>query len=237
MLNTSDKLIVALDVEDLKTAESLVNRLYPTVKIFKIGSPLFTKEGPAAVSLIQKKGAKVFLDLKFHDIPNTVGLASRFATSLGVFMFNVHIQGGLYMMKEAKKASVEEATRLKINKPIILGVTILTSMDEKELLDIGIRKGIKEQVLYLARLAKQAGLDGVVAAPKEAQSIRWACGDDFVIVTPGIRPEWAQPQDQKRIATPKEAIGSGANYIVIGRPIIEAADPLDAAMKVFQEMK
>lgn len=235
-MNAEDKLIVALDVEDLKTAQDLVNRLYPTVKIFKIGSPLFTKEGPQAVSLIQKKGAKVFLDLKFYDIPNTVGLSSRFATGLGVFMFNVHIQGGISMMKEAKAASTDEANKLKITKPIILGVTILTSMDEKELLDIGIRKGIKEQVLYLARLAKQAGLDGVVCAPKEAQSIRWACGEDFVIVTPGIRPAWAQPADQKRTQTPKEAVACGANYIVVGRPIIEASDPLEAIRKVIQEV-
>jgi len=232
----SDKLVVALDVENLNSAKGLVEKLYPEVRIFKIGSQLFTAAGPAAVEAVRAAGAKVFLDLKFHDIPNTVSNAVRVATRLGVFMLNVHVQGGFDMMRQAVIAAKEEAGKLKIERPIILGVTVLTSMGEKDLKDLEIRKGVKSQVTYLAKLAKDAGLDGVVASADEIQPIRWSCGDDFIILTPGIRPEWAQKGDQKRTATPKDAIQLGANYIVVGRPILQAQDPRDAARKVLAEI-
>ena len=232
----SDKLVVALDVENLNSAKGLVEKLYPEVRIFKIGSQLFTAAGPAAVEAVRAAGAKVFLDLKFHDIPNTVSNAVRVATRLGVFMLNVHVQGGFDMMRRAVIAAKEEAGKLKIERPIILGVTVLTSMGEKDLKDLEIRKGVKSQVTYLAKLAKDAGLDGVVASADEIQPIRWSCGDDFIILTPGIRPEWAQKGDQKRTATPKDAIQLGANYIVVGRPILQAQDPRDAARKVLAEI-
>lgn len=232
----SDKLIVALDVDDLNAAKSLVDKLYQTVKIFKIGSQLFTAAGPDAVKLVAVKGAKVFLDLKFHDIPNTVANAVKAATRLGVYMLNLHVQGGSEMMRRAVSAASEEAARMKREKPIVLGVTVLTSMGDKDLKDLEIRKGMKSQVTYLAKLAKEAGLDGVVASAEEIQAVRWTCGDEFLIVTPGIRPEWSEKQDQKRTATPKEAISAGANFIVVGRPIIGAADPVEAARRISEEI-
>jgi len=243
-----DKLIVALDVDTLDSAKTIVNTLYPTVKIFKIGSQLFTNAGPAAVECAVAKGARVFLDLKFHDIPNTVANAVRAAAKLKVFMLNVHVQGGFEMMRHALAALKDESSKLGtatifkngrcpyFSRPIILGVTILTSMGEKDLKDLEIRKGVKSQVTYLAKLAKDAGLDGVVASADEIQPIRWACGDDFIIVTPGIRPEWAQKGDQKRTATPKEAISLGADYIVVGRPILEAKDPKAAAEEIIKSI-
>lgn len=236
-MTLNDKLIVALDVEDLDRAKALIDMLRPLVTIFKIGSPLFVKNGPAAIEIVHERKAKVFLDLKFHDIPNTVALAARFATRLGVFMFNVHTQGGLSMMEEAKKAASEEADILETERPVILGVTVLTSMEEEELKALGIKKDAKEQVLYLAGLAKKAGLDGVVASVKEAEAIHLACTDRFIVVTPGIRPAWSQKQDQKRTATPCEALARGVDYIVIGRPIIEAVDPLKAAKEVIEEIR
>jgi orotidine-5'-phosphate decarboxylase len=232
----NDKLIAALDVDTLDAARKIVDALYPSVKIFKIGSQLFTNAGPAAVEYAVSKGARVFLDLKFHDIPNTVAGAARAAVKLKVFMLNVHVQGGFDMMQKTILAVKEEAGRLKIQRPLVLGVTVLTSMGEKDLKDLEIRKGVKSQVTYLAKLAREAGLDGVVASADEVQPIRWSCGDDFVIVTPGIRPEWAQKNDQKRTATPKEAISLGANYIVVGRPILEAKDPRLAAEEVLKEI-
>ena len=236
-METRDKLIVALDVDSLNSAKEIIDKLYPLVKIFKIGSQLFTEAGPDAVRMVRARGARVFLDLKFHDIPNTVANASKAAARLGVFMMNLHVQGGFEMMRTASIAVKEEARRLNIERPVVLGVTVLTSIGEKDLKDLEIRKGVKSQVTYLAKLAKDAGLDGVVASAEEIQPIRWTCGDDFIIVTPGIRPQWAQKGDQKRTATPKEAIKLGATYIVVGRPILEAADPKKAAEDVIKEME
>ena len=233
----SSKLIVALDVDSLNAAEAAVNKLYPLVGTFKIGSQLFIAAGPAAVGIVRAKGARVFLDLKFHDIPNTVLNAVRAATRLGVFMLNLHVQGGFDMMKQAVIAAKEESEKLKVPKPLVLGVTVLTSMGEKDLKDLEIRKGVKSQETYLEKLAKDAGLDGVLASTDEIQPIRWSCGDDFIIVTPGIRPFWAQKDDQKRTATPKEAIKLGADYIVVGRPIIGAPDLQKAAQDVIKEME
>lgn len=235
-MKSSSKLIVALDVKDLKRAKELVDNLYPTVKIFKIGSQLFTAYGPRAVELVQRKGARVFLDLKFHDIPNTVAKAAVSATDLGVFMFTVHCLGGFQMMRLVKEASYEETKKLGIQKPLVLGVTLLTSIDQRDLISLGINRRIKDQVLCLAKLAKKAGLDGVIASPQEIRLIRKTLGSSFIIVTPGIRPFWAKTYDQRRTLKPKEAIDAGADYIVIGRPIIEAKVPLRAAEKIIEEI-
>ncbi len=221
-----DKIIVALDVNNLKKAKTLVDKLYPFVKIFKVGSELFTSCGPEAVDMIHKKGAKVFLDLKFHDIPNTVTQAVKAAMHMGVFMLNLHASGGEDMLKAASHA------KGKSKKPILLAVTVLTSLDSSALRKIGVQKSPIAQVKSLALLAKSAGMDGVVCSPMEIKLIRKTCGKEFVIVTPGIRPAGAGRQDQKRIATPQQAISDGADYIVVGRPITDAEDPLAAAKEI-----
>lgn len=223
-----DKIIIALDVNTIKEEERLLNILSPHIKIFKVGMGLFYSCGPKAIDVIKKYDREVFLDLKFHDIPNTVCSSSRAAVRLGVFMFNVHAQGGSEMMKAAVEAAEEESQRLGIDRPRILGVTVLTSMDKDILQEVGVNKSPKEQVLHLARLARESGLDGVVASPQEIAAVRKEIGEDFLIVTPGIRPEGVDAQDQKRTATPKEAFAKGADYIVIGRPITKAKDPAKA---------
>ena len=229
MQNISNKLIVALDVNNCKEAKRLVARLLPRVKIFKIGPILFTAYGPQAVELIRKKGGEVFLDLKFHDIPNTVALAVRQAARLKVMMLTLHISGGEEMLKRASQAAKEEAAKLKIKKPILLGITILTS--DKE--GVNTRKIVLEK----AQLAKKAGLDGIVCSVHEAAGVRRACGKNFVIVTPGIRPKGTDAGDQKRVATAAEAFKAGADYIVVGRPILEAKDPLEAAKNIIKELE
>ena len=217
-----DKIIIALDVNTIKETKQLLDILSPHVKIFKIGMELFYSCGAKAVELVKKYDREVFLDLKFHDIPNTVKNASKVATKLGVFMFNVHASGGSDMMKAAIGGAEEESERQGIDRPRILGVTVLTSIESSQ-----------DQVLNLARSAKESGIDGVVASPKEAKAIRKGLGKDFLIVTPGIRPEGIEKQDQKRTATPQEALQAGADYIVIGRPVTKAKDPKKAleAMK------
>ena len=235
-MTPKERLIVALDVDTKERALGLVERLKAEVKIFKIGSELFTSCGPSIVEEAVNAGAKIFLDLKFHDIPNTVRKAAIAATRLGVFIFNLHALGGSDMMKRAAEAAADEAGRLKIAKPKIIAVTALTSMDENSLKKIGINDNMEKQVLKLAKLAKDASLDGVVASPSEVKLIRRELGDEFIIVTPGVRPEWAAANDQKRVMTPKEAILNGATYIVVGRPIIEAPDPVTAARKIVEEI-
>ncbi len=210
-----EKIIIALDVSSIKELERLLKMLSPHVRIFKAGMELFYSCGPKLIDIIKKYDKEVFLDLKFHDIPNTVKNSAKAATRLGVFMFNVHASGGSAMMKAAIEGAEEESEKLGIDRPRILGVTVLTSMEAKE-----------SQVLSLAKSAKEAGLDGVVASPKEAAIIRKEIGKDFLVITPGIRPEGTEAQDQKRIATPKEAFQAGADYIVIGRPITKAKDPV-----------
>jgi len=236
MEKRKDRIIVALDVADIESCKELVDKLYPTIKIFKIGSQLFTACGVEAVNMLNRKGAEIFLDLKFHDIPSTVAKASKAATSLGLFMFNMHASGGLDMMKSSLEASREASEKLKVKKPLILGVTILTSMAKDDLKAMGITKGIKQEVLFLAGLVKKAGLDGVVASANEILPIKKKFGDDLIILTPGIRPEWAQQDDQKRVATPKEAFDKGADYIVIGRPITEVDNPKAAAERIIGEI-
>jgi orotidine-5'-phosphate decarboxylase len=222
----SPKLIVALDVDTLKKAKSLVDRLYPAVKIFKIGSQLFTQEGPEAVRMVRKNGAQVFLDLKFHDIPNTVAQAVKSAKAHRAFMLNVHASGGVAMMKAA--VSARGTSRV----PLLLAVTMLTSMDKRELVNIGIPGTPLVQVKKLAMLAKKCGMDGVVCSGREIDLVRRSCGRDFIILTPGIRPSGCFAQDQKRIMTPDIAAKKGADYIVVGRPITQAQDPLKAAKSI-----
>ena len=221
-----DKVIIALDVNTLKEEEKLLDMLSPHVQVFKVGMELFYSCGTKAIDLVKKYDKDVFLDLKFHDISNTVYAASKAAVKFGAYMFNVHASGGLEMMKKAVEAAEEESEKLGISRPKILGVTVLTSIDSEALKKTGINKSPEEQVLNLARLAKDAGLDGVVASPEEISAIRKAMGKDFLIVTPGVRPEGGDVGDQKRIATPKEAFQRGADYIVIGRPVTKAKDPI-----------
>jgi orotidine-5'-phosphate decarboxylase len=220
------KLIVALDVDSFRKAKYLVNLLYPKVRIFKIGSILFSACGPKIIRFIKQKGALVLLDLKFHDIPNTVSNASRVITRLGIDFFTLHIQGGREMMVSTVCAVKEEANKLRIKRPKILGVTVLTSHDYV--------KHIHKSVLSLAKLAKESGLDGIVCSVNEAPFVRKEFGKDFIIATPGIRPIHALDEDQRRIATPREAIEGGANYIIVGRPIINSDEPLTATSQIIK---
>ena len=236
-MTPKERLIVALDVDNEEKAMGAVRKLKTDVRFFKVGFELFSSCGPAIVEKIRRSGCEVFLDLKFHDIPNTVARAAQSVTRLGVYMFNVHALGGFDMMKSAAVACSEEAARLKIAKPKILAVTVLTSMDENALKKTGINDNISTQVLRLAKLAKDAGLDGVVASPQEARLIREAMGKEFLVVTPGVRPASAAAGDQKRIATPKEAITAGADFIVVGRPILEAKDPVSVAQSMLKEIE
>lgn len=235
-MTPKDRLIVALDVATKEKALSLVGKLKTEVQTFKIGSELFTSCGPDIVTAVKSIGCGIFLDLKFHDIPNTAAKSAAAAARLGVSILNVHALGGYDMMKKAAESVAIEAEALKITRPRIIAVTVLTSMDENSLKKLGINDNMEKQVLKLAELAKEAALDGVVASPSEVKLIRREFGEKFIIVTPGVRPEWAAAGDQKRIATPKEAVLSGATYIVVGRPIIEAPDPTEAAKKILKEI-
>lgn len=231
-----ERLIFALDVEHFAEAQKLLGLLKGHVGLFKVGKQLFTHSGPKVIDMIRNKGERVFLDLKFHDIPNTVAKAGEEATKLGSTMFTVHSMGGYEMMKGAVESSRNTAKQLNTPKPFILAVTILTSMDEAILEEVGIKTPLEEQVVRLARLAKRAGVSGVVASPREISLIRDHCGSDFLIVTPGVRPASAAKDDQKRTLTPGEAIRAGANYIVVGRPIKEADDPVRAADEIVEEI-
>jgi len=237
-LSAKERLVLALDVDDFKKAEELVGKLSDYVGVFKIGSQLFTAEGAKVVNMVNERGGKVFLDLKFHDIPNTVARAAEVAAKLGVYIFNVHTSGGYEMMKAAAEASKKISFALSVRKPLILGVTLLTSINQEILeKEIGVKKKLEEQVVHLAKLAKAAGLDGVVASSREIKEIRKACGEDFVILTPGIRPAGKSSDDQKRVMTPREAIKLGSDFLVIGRPIRNASNPVEAAKEILREME
>ncbi len=231
-----DRVFVALDVETLDPARALLDRLEGAVTGVKIGSQLFTAAGPAAVELALKRDYRVFLDLKFHDIPNTVAGAVRGATRLGVFMLNVHTSGGAEMMRAASESAAQAARDFGVARPICLAVTVLTSLDRRALEnEVGVTASVEGHVLRLAERARDAGLDGCVASPQEIRRIRVALGSRFAIVTPGIRPT-ASHDDQKRVATPLAAMQAGADYLVIGRPITGAADPKAAAAVIIAEL-
>jgi orotidine-5'-phosphate decarboxylase len=237
MNSAKQRLIFALDVDNLEDAGKWVERLQGQVGVFKIGKQLFTRCGPEVVRLVQDRGGDVFLDLKYHDIPNTVAMAGLEALRLGVRMFNVHALGGFDMMARLVAEIDKACPHGNPDRPILLAVTILTSSTEETLRGVGIDRPVTVMVPKLARLAKDAGMDGVVASPQEVALIREACGDDFLIVTPGVRPAFAAQDDQKRVTTPAEAMRSGADYLVIGRPISAAADPAEAADMILQEMQ
>ena len=232
-----ERLIVALDVDNLEQAKDLVRFLAPEVGMFKIGKQLFTHAGPQAVRLIQDLGGEIFLDLKFHDIPNTVAKAAIEATRLGVRMFNVHASGSLEMMRTTVKEVERVSRQQKLRRPIMLAVTVLTSLGQEDLQRVGVERKVADQVVRLALLTKQAGMDGVVASPHEVADIRAACGRQFVIVTPGIRPAEANRDDQQRVMTPGDAVRAGVDYIVVGRPILESKDPVKAARTIVAEME
>ncbi len=229
-LRAADRVLVPLDTTDLELARRLVDRLRPHVGGFKIGKEFFTRLGPQGIAAALQ-GAPFFLDLKFHDIPNTVAGALRSAAALQPFMVNVHASGGPAMLQAAAAAMAEASPR-----PLLIGVTVLTSLDDADLAAVGQQGPVEAQVLRLARLAQASGLDGVVASPHEIAALRASCGPDFTLVIPGVRPAWAAVGDQKRVMTPAEALAAGADYLVIGRPITGATDPVAAARRVADEM-
>ena len=234
-----DKLLVALDVDSGERAMQLVDTLRGLAGGFKIGNRLFTSEGPALVRRIVAANARVFLDLKYHDIPNTVEQAVEAAVATGVWMINVHASGGSAMMQAAARAARESSAKLGRPAPLMIGVTVLTSMDHEALRAVGVERPVLDQVIALARLTQQAGLQGVVASAQETAAIRQACGPDFQIVTPGIRgaSAGAERNDQSRTMGPAEAIKAGASFIVVGRPIIAAQDPRAAAAAIVDELR
>ncbi|MCJ7663553.1 MAG: orotidine-5'-phosphate decarboxylase [Desulfobacterales bacterium] len=236
-MRKDNPIIFALDVGNWAEAERFVDELREYVWGFKIGKELFTWMGPKVVEMVQERGGKVFLDLKYHDIPSTVAKAAAMATRLRVSMFNLHALGGVEMMRAAVEASHEAAQKEGLPAPMILGVTVLTSLQTRDLRAVGITLPVEEEVVQLASLAQQAGLDGVVASPLEIKPLREACGADMVIVTPGVRPDKSRRNDQIRVMTPHDAVKAGADYLVIGRPIREAADPLKAAQEILQEIR
>jgi len=225
------KIIIALDYPDAAPALALTERLQPALCRLKVGKELFTATGPKLIEQLQQRGFEVFLDLKFHDIPNTAAQACKVAAALGVWMVNVHALGGRKMLEAAREAIASSA-----RQPKLIAVTMLTSMAREDLADIGIDATPAEMVLRLATLARDSGLDGVVCSAQEAALLRRQCGDEFCLVTPGIRPAQASPDDQSRVMTPRAALENGANYLVIGRPITKAADPLQALLDINQEI-
>jgi orotidine-5'-phosphate decarboxylase len=230
-MNPRDRLIVALDVPNAARALELVGQVGESAGVFKIGKQLFVAEGPQVVRQVVSRGNRVFLDLKFHDIPNTVAGAVKSAAALGVSMLTVHASGGAKMLKAAVEAAAETA-----NPPLILAVTVLTSLDDADLQQVGVAGRVLDHVLRLAALAREAGCGGIVASPHEVRELRRELGDGFAIVTPGVRPAGSAAGDQARVLTPAQAIAAGATYLVIGRPITEAPDPGQTARAILNEM-
>jgi len=230
-MRTEDRLIVALDVSSAAEARKIVEMLGTAVSTYKVGTQLFTADGPGIVRELVDSGKKVFLDLKFHDIPNTVAGGVRSAAAIGVSMLTVHAAGGSPMLRAAMEAARQAAKPL-----MVLAVTVLTSLSDADLQETGVAGPARDHALVLARLAQNCGCDGIVASPHEARIIRQDLGAGFVIVTPGIRPAGAAKGDQSRVNTPGEAIAAGADYLVVGRPITEAENPLQAAEKIIREI-
>ena len=233
-LRPADRILVALDTTDAAQALALAEGVKGAVGGVKLGKEFFTSNGPDGVRKVSAAGLPVFLDLKFHDIPNTVAGAVRAAAPLAPFMLNVHASGGRAMMEAAVKAADEAAQGGP--RPIMLAVTVLTSLSEEDLIEISINNETKAQVAKLAKLAQESGMDGVVCSAHEIKVIRSVCGPDFKLVVPGIRPEWSAKGDQKRIVTPRDAVSLGADYLVIGRPITQSDDPIQAAKRIADEL-
>jgi len=235
-IEPAKRIFVALDTNDLSRGLDLARMLKGKVGGIKIGKEFFTANGPAGAKKIVAEGLPVFIDLKFHDIPNTVAGAIRATISLKPFILNVHAVGGRAMMEAARTAASEESLFQGVERPLVLGVTVLTSLDEADLKDIGVNYPPGEQVKRLAELAQESGLDGVVCSAAEVEALRAHCGPDFKLLTPGIRPSWAAVGDQKRIVTPSVAISNGSDFLVIGRPITGADDPAAAATLIAREL-
>ncbi len=236
MSPSSEKIILALDVDSFEAAEAMVKKLSGVIGMFKVGKQLFTRCGPRVIEMIHSHRGRVFLDLKFHDIPNTVARAVEEACKHGVFMLTLHALGGKKMIAQAVAAAATLSRSTASSPPLIVAVTVLTSMAQEDLQEVGIGGPVESAVSRLAALAQQAGAEGVVASAREASLIRTVCGEPFVIVTPGIRPRGSAAGDQKRTVTPAEALAAGADYLVIGRPILEAADPVRAAREIAAEV-
>lgn len=236
-MDARDRLICALDFPTFDEAKALVEELGDAVTFYKVGMELFYGAGPDIIRYLKEKDKKVFLDLKLQDIPNTVAHSLAVLTRLGADIMNVHAVGGPKMMAEGMKAVKEAAAELGRPAPKLIAVTVLTSMDEAQWKPLNYARSIGEEVLDLAALTKESGLDGVVASPREAAGIRERCGKDFLIVTPGVRPAWAASNDQSRIATPAAAIGNGSTHLVVGRPITRAENKQEAVRKILEEME
>ena len=232
-----ERIFVALDTTKVKKAEALAKALSGLVGGVKLGKEFFVAAGPEGVQKVAFHGQPIFLDLKFHDIPNTVAGAIRASIKCGPFMLNVHAGGGATMMRAAVNAAIDASKAEVCSRPLVLGVTVLTSLTDDDLHAVGISGSTLEQVTRLALLAQQSGLDGVVCSAREVGALRKACGPGFKLVVPGIRPAWASTDDQKRIMTPSDAISAGADYLVIGRPITSADDPTDAVRRIIEEIE
>ena len=232
------KLVLALDVEDIEVAKKLVDELSPYIGTFKVGLQLFCGYGLEIVNYIKEKNSDFFLDVKLHDIPNTVEKASYNVIKNGANFFNVHATGGIEMMRAAKKGAMEAAEKYGKKKPLVLAVTVLTSINQETLTnELSNNKNVEDFVIQLAKNAKLAGLDGVVASAKELKAIKREVGDDFIVLTPGIRPAWSAVNDQQRIATPSSAINDGADFIVLGRAVTSAEDKIEAMKKIYKEIQ
>jgi len=230
-------ILAAIDTPDLQHAKELARRLGDSVGGIKLGLEFFNANGPDGVRDVARDNDRLFLDLKFHDIPNTVAGAVRAAVRLRPMILNVHAAGGASMMRAAHEAAEDEAARLGTPRPLVIAVTVLTSLDETDLASIGQNGPVGDQVVRLARLARECGLDGVVCSPHEIAALREACGSAFALVVPGVRPAGAAKGDQKRVMTPSEALAAGADWLVIGRPITAAADPAAAARQILTDVK
>ena len=234
---SDNRLIVALDFHDIDSVKKIVNSLGDNVGYYKVGMELFYSVGASVIDFLKSQNKNIFLDLKLHDIPNTVAGGLCSLMNLGANILNVHAGGGYTMMKTAADRLKEEAEKNNIARPKLIAITVLTSINQDDWEGLGYQNSMKDQVIRLAKLAKEAGLDGVVASPQEAKSIREVCGEEFLIITPGIRPAGAAINDQSRISTPAQALKNGASHIVVGRPIIAVENPVEAALKIIEEIK